>query len=198
MSCHFLQPVTLCTPCWAPSCREMVALGSRLLPSLEIGMWGLPRPSQVEERAAGSGVLCHPSSDSTLSVSPGPVAPLRHSSCRCWCLSRPCSPCDAQPPPRGPGSPALGAEAADSWCCTHQGRQCCGSGGAGGPFHSPWYGGHSTAMGWVGRLRGTTWGCLSGASQVTQDGGISSWSHFDEGQEAPQKKQLRSRQRPWE
>lgn len=123
----------------------------------------------------GSKQWCALSVTHQVSMPPGPVAPPRHSSSHCWCLSRPCSPCDAQPPPRGPGSPALGAEAADSWCCTHQGRQCCGSCGSGGPFQSLWYGGHSTAMGWMGRLRGTTWGCLSGASQVTQVGGVSSW-----------------------
>lgn len=33
MSCHLLQPVPLCTPCWAPTRRDMVAFGSRLLPN---------------------------------------------------------------------------------------------------------------------------------------------------------------------
>lgn len=120
--------------------------------------------------------VCPPSSGSTLSMPQGAVAPPRHSCCHCRCLSRPCCPCDAQPPPRGPCPPALGAEAADSWCCTHQGRQRCGSWGLGGHF-TP-HGMEGTAQPWDG------WGgpeVPPGAASVElvrspkMGAGVSSW-----------------------
>lgn len=72
---------------WAPTLGEMVvALGSRLLTSLEVRMQGgvliHPEATELGERAAGCSVH-HPSSDSALS---GPGTPPQSSVSRCRCL----------------------------------------------------------------------------------------------------------------
>ena len=83
MGCHLLQPLTLHAPHWAPTCRETTRLGSRLLPSLEVGMReGVHRPTPGTPgwgrgRQTAVCSVHHPSSDSALSTPSGPGSPAR-------------------------------------------------------------------------------------------------------------------------